>query len=192
MRLLLWDVLSVSTYALLRFYIGPEHAWPIVAVLCGICALNRDLDIHELVSVVYILRYACRTDSIDGAAALCAWIVVGIVSACAHTERYTTMDHVFRRACLFCTAILSIMVRYPWNTDASMSVCRLLIYTLYTRHTVGVLKHDTWDAAVQCVWFLAVPYYAYFVLVFPLGKAAYDQVIVRQSRITRSVYHDMV
>lgn len=173
MTLVLWDVLSVATYTMLRFYIGAEHAWPVVAVLCSICALKRDLEIHELVSVVYMLRYACRTDSIAGTAAWCACIAVGMASAFAHTDTYAALDYVIRRASLFCTAVLSIMLRYAWNTDPLESVFRLTVYTLYTRYLVSTLKYDPWDAAVQCIWLLSVPIYAYSILLMPFAQNAY-------------------
>lgn len=169
MRPNLYDVLSVVTYALLRFYIGAEHAWPVVALMCAVCAADRDMDIHEVVSAVYMLRFACRTDSITGTPAYCACLVAGALSLGSSATGYTDLSHVYRRVCLFVAVVLSVMVRYPWNADAHMSVCRLLAYTLCTRYMVGSLGRDPWDAAVQCMWLLALPMYTYALIMYPVG-----------------------
>ena len=169
MTVTLWDVLSVVTYAMLRFYIGPEHAWPVVTVLCAVCYADRDIDINELLSAAYMLRFACHTELIERAPAYFACLVAGSVCLAAHTRAYASLGHVYRRSCLFGVALLSIMVRYPWNTYATTSVFRLIVFTVATRYLVTAKDKDPWDSSLQCMWVLALPMQAYVILLYPVG-----------------------
>jgi len=182
---LLWDVLSVTVHALLHTYIGPVNAWPAVAVLCAVCALDRDLDIHELVSAVYMLRYSCSTTSVSGPTAYVVCVLVTAGSAAAHMKAYMTLPHTFRRPCLFALVLASVMLRYPWNVDPMVSVLHLVLYTVVTRHRVSSLRQDSWDAAVQSIWILAAPIYACAILIIPLSKFMWD-VVYSQRLIGRT------
>lgn len=175
MSLELWDVLSVTTHALLHLVIGQSHAWPIVAVMCAVCALDRDLEIHEIVAALYILRFSCNTVVLDGIVAYVPCLITAGVSAYAHLEAYLALGHVYRRAALFVTVVLAVMTRYTWNTTPEMSIGRLVVYTMLTRRARAILKQDSWDSSVQCVAVLCVPFYLLVVpVVWPVATALMD------------------
>ena len=169
MALELWDVLSVTTHALLHLAIGQSHAWPIVAVLCAVCALDRDLEIHEIVAVIYMLRFSCNTVVLDGIIAYVPCLITAAVSAYAHLEAYLSLHHKYRRAALFVTAVMAVMTRYTWNTTPEVSIGRLVVYTLLTRRARAILQQDSWDSAVQCIAVLCVPLY---LLIVPVAWPA--------------------
>jgi len=170
----LWDVFSITFHALLHLYIGPVNAWPAVALLCAVCAVDRDLDIHEMVAAVYILRFACSTTRVDGATAyvVCALVTIGSLSA--HMPAYATLPHTYRRPVLFALVICAVMLRYPWNTDPIISVLRLIMYTAVTRYSVSVQKQDSWDAAARSIWMLSLPFYLCALMLIPIGKQLLD------------------
>ena len=175
MEVILWDVLSVTAHALLHLYIGPEHAWMTLAVLCSICAIDRDLEMHEFVAAVYMLRYACRTIQVEGLFAYMSCFVVLIISCWAHSEAFLTLHHVYRRGAVYAAVMLSVMIRYSWNFDPFVSVGRLLVYTVITRRSVTFLSQDTWDSAVQCMWIFAAPvYFLYAGVAWPVLVAAHS------------------
>jgi len=174
MSAVLWDVLSITVHSLLHLYVGPVNAWPAVALLCAVCAVDRDLDIHEMVSAVYILRFACSTTSIDGATAYVVCALVAAGSLCAHMPAYATLPHTGRRPFLFALLISAVMLRYPWNTDPMVSVLHLIMYTAVTRHSVSVQKQDSWDAAARSIWMLALPLYLCALMLIPIGKQLLD------------------
>lgn len=155
----LWDVLSILCHALLHIYIGPDHAWPILAVVCGVSALDRDLDIHEIVAAIYVLRFSCHTIILDTYIAYIPCLLVAAISAYAHLEAYMVLQHTLRRGTLFATVIPAVMIRYTWNSSPAVSILRLVLYTLLTRRARTLLKQDSWDVAVQCMAVLCVPLY---------------------------------
>lgn len=175
MTLVLWDVLSIVSHTLLHVYVGPEHAWPVLAVVCGVCAVDRDLEMHEMVAAVYMLRFACRTAALEGSAAYLSCSLVIFVSLWAHTEAYLTMHYVFRRGVLYTAIVLAVMVRYPWNEDPLASVARLMAYTMLARRSVTGLSQDSWDVATQCIALFTAPLYALYALViWPVAAAVHD------------------
>ena len=175
MKVLLWDVLSVTAHALLHIYVGPQHAWLVLAILCAVCALDRDLDMHEIVAAVYMLRYACRTIEVEGVVAYLTCSVILVVSCWAHSEGFLTLHHISRRGAVYTVVVLAVMIRYPWNADPYMSVARLLFYTVITRRSVTYLLQDTWDSSAQCMWIFAAPVYVLCAgVAWPIVHAAYS------------------
>ena len=175
MKLILWDVLSVTAHSLLHMYIGTEHAWLILAVLCGVCAIDRDLEMHEVVSAIYMLRYACRTVEVDGVVAYMSCAFVLLISCWAHSEAYLTMHHMHRRGTLFAAIVLAVMVRYTWNSNPYVSITRLVAYTIVTRRSVTFLLQDTWDSSAQCIWIFAAPLYLLYAgAMWPVVVSACD------------------
>lgn len=175
MTIELWDVLSVLTHVILHLHVGENHAWPAIAVICGICGLHRDLEIHEVVAAVYVLRFACNTIVLDGVIAYVPCLAVALVSAYAHLDTYMELDYAYRRATLYVTVIMAVMIRYTWNTSAELSIARLIVYTLLTRRARAVLKQDSWDSAVQCIAVLCAPsYFLALPVAWPFMLTAFD------------------
>ena len=154
-----WDVLSVMCHAMLHLFIGSAHAWPVVALTCGASALHRDLDIHELVAAIYMLRFACNTITLVDHIAFVPCMLVAVVSSVAHLDAYTCASYYIRRATLFAAVIPAVMIRYTWNSTPYGSILRLLVYTVISRHSRTQLQIDSWDVAVQCLALLCVPLY---------------------------------
>ena len=175
MMFVLWDVLSVTAHTLLHLYIGPEHAWLLLAVLCGVCALDRDLEMHEIVAAIYMLRFACQTVEANGIGAYLSCILVLCVSCWAHTEAFLTLHHMYRRGATYAVIILAVMIRYPWNFDPYVSIGRLVVYTVITRRYVTYLSQDTWDSSAQSIWIFSAPLYVLYAgILWPFLVAAYN------------------
>ena len=165
----------MTAHTLLHLYIGPEHAWLTLAALCGVCAVDRDLEMHEFVAAIYMLRYACRTIQAEGMFAYMACTVVLMLACWSHSEAFLTLHHVYRRGAVYAAVMLSVMIRYPWNFDPYVSVGRLLVYTVITRRSVTYLSQDTWDSAVQCMWIFSAPLYVLYAgVAWPVLVATYS------------------
>lgn len=160
-----WDVAAVLTYAILRTYTGIEHAWEIVVLLGFACCLDRDMEIHEAIQALYMLRFSCHTIEIDSAPAYTLCLLVTIMSLCSQTERYQMQGHMVRRAFVGAATFFAVLVKYEWNSSPLLSVVRLLFYVCTTRISVSDAGMDSWDAALQSLWLFVVPIYFYLFVI---------------------------
>jgi len=175
-----WDVAATVAYALLRIYIGIDHAWPIVVLLALSCSLDRDMQLHEMVQGLYMLRYTCNSVHLKGSPAYIMCVLAVGLSIWARSTRYQRYGHVVRRAVVSTSIFLAVLVRYDWNMDPVLSVIRLAAYVAATRVSVTHYKLDSWDAALQAMWLFVVPIYAYVLVVF--------QILVQYGTTSRSLH----
>lgn len=161
-----WDVAALATYLLLHVYGGIDHAWEIVAVLGFACSLDRDMHIHELIAAAYMVRNSCHTVQFSGSVGYIMCVLVVSASMCAQTARYQQQGHMVRRAAVGTATFLSVLVQYDWNINSPFSVVRLFAFVATTRLAVSEYDMDSWDAAVQAIWLLIVPAYAYVLVAF--------------------------
>lgn len=159
-----WDVAALLTYAMLRMYSGLDHAWEIVTALSFACSLDRDMSIHELIQGFYMVRYSCHTVQLGGSVGYIMCVLVAGVSMCAQTDRYQQQGHIIRRATVGTATLLAVLVRYDWNSNPAFSVVRLAVFIVTTRISVSDYDMDSWDAALQAIWLLVVPAYAYILV----------------------------
>lgn len=170
-----WDVAATITYAILRVYAGADYASVIVAALAFICSLDRDMCIHEFIQAFYMVRYSCGTIQVGGSVACILCVCTVCMSLWAQTERYQQQGHIVRRASVGVATFAAVLVRYDWNGNAFFSVCRLVAYTVTTRISVFDYDMDSWDAAIQSMWLLVVPAYAYALVLVQIVAKYYKQ-----------------
>ena len=161
----LWDVASVTTYGIIRMYVGVRHAWPIVVTVALACSLDRDMEFHEMVHMLYMLRKTCGSVHLHGSVGYMMCTVLLSVCIWSRSLNYASRGHVIRRATVSVAIFLSILVHYDWNDNHLFSVARLLVYIVLTRASLcSPNTFDTWDVAVQNMWLFVVPSYAYLFL----------------------------
>jgi hypothetical protein len=152
-----WDVLSVVVQTLLHYHVGAEYAWAVVFSLVSLCCVDRDLEVHEMLAAVFMLRSACASMLVRGDSAwvMAALVVLGCASSCTHG--YLKLSHVFRRPFTCTLAASSVVLRYEWNVNPAVSVLHLALFNLITRYKTVYRAIDSWDAAAQSLWLLALP-----------------------------------
>lgn len=160
-----WDVAALLTYAFLRTHAGIEHAWEIVIVVAFGCCLDRDMEIHECIAALYMLRYSCHTIQLDSALSYILCVVVTTMSYCARLEHYQLQKHQVRRTAVGIATFLAVLVKYKWNENHVFSIVRLTFFVCTTRLSVSDYSMDSWDAALQSLWLFVVPIYFYSFLV---------------------------
>ena len=130
------------------------------------CSLDRDMDMHEMVQALYMLRYTCNTVVLAGNTGYLMCVLVVGISMWARSARYQRYGHIVRRATVASAIFLAVLVRYEWNADPMFSVVRLAVFVVTTRVSVTTYSMDSWDAALQAIWLFVVPAYAYLMVVF--------------------------
>jgi len=152
-----WDVLSVVVQVLLHYHSGAQYAWAAVFLLVSMCCVNRDLEVHEMFAAVFMLRSACSSLLVsgNGAGVMAAFVI--FCSVGAHAGSYLAMPHVFRRPLTCTLAASSVMLRYEWNVSPAVAVLHLALFNLITRYKIVYRAIDSWDAAAQSMYLLALP-----------------------------------
>jgi hypothetical protein len=152
-----WDVLSVVVQVLLHYQVGPQFAWAAVFLLVSLCSVDRDMAVHEMFAAVFMLRSACDSLIVRGYA---AWVMAALVvcgSVGARADSYLTQPHMFRRPFSCTMAACSVMLRYQWNVTPAVAVMHLALFNAISRCRIVYRAMDSWDAAAQSLWILALP-----------------------------------
>ena len=162
-----WDVLVVASWLVMQLVLDSRYTWPVVVVAGCICMRTRDLEVHECMVAMYMLRHTCGAMH-----APTAWLSTPVVAlgAWARLKQYQCLAPLTRRACVLASAVLCLVLLHS-VTDAPWTACvRVVLYVATTRHSC-LHRADTWDAVAQSVWLLCVPSYALGLVVFQLNDA---------------------
>jgi len=183
-----WDVLSVVVQVLLHYQAGAQYAWAAVFLLVSLCCVDRDMEVHEMFAAVFMLRSACDSLVVRGNA---AWVMAALVifgSAGAHAGSYLGLPHVFRRPFSCTLAASSVMLRYEWNVSPAVAVLHLALFNLISRYKIVYRAIDSWDAAAQSLWLLALPTSACAIGFLLMLVEARDAIAVPGARGTQRSY----
>lgn len=161
----LWDVLVTMCWLLLVVYVDVKYAWPCVVAIACICMRTRDLQAHECLLALYMLRHACgamRSPS--------EWMSVPILAlgVCARFNVYLELSALQRRFYTIVAVYICLALLHSTEDKHYVAVLRLVSYTVLTRYAVCGTT-DTWDAIAQCVWILCCPAVALVLLVLQVN-----------------------
>lgn len=162
-----WDVLVVASWLVMQLVLDTRYTWPVVIATACICMRTRDLDAHEGMMAMYMLRHTCGAMH-----APTAWLSapVLLLGAWSRLKQYQCLDPLTRRACVLASAMLCLVLLHS-VADAPWVACvRAVLYVATTRHAC-LHRADSWDAVAQSVWLLCVPPYALGLVVFQLNDA---------------------
>lgn len=154
-----WDVLCITTSALLHAVLGMQHALLAVVFICGIDALDRDLVINEVTAALYLLQHTCGTVQLPTVPGYFAALLTIALSLWSRSSTYLRLGHVERRGCLLLSYFSSVLIYYPWHDGSLASVVRLAMFVLSTRYGIVKGSIDPWDISVQYMWIFVVPVY---------------------------------
>jgi len=154
-----WDVLCITTSALLHAVLGMQHALLAVVFICGIDALDRDLAINEVTAALYLLQRTCGTVQLPTVPGYFAALLTCGLSLWSRSSTYLRLGHVQRRGCLLLSYFSSVLIYYPWYDGSLASVVRLTMFVISTRYGIVKGSIDPWDISVQYMWIFVVPVY---------------------------------
>ena len=146
----LWDVLVLAVWTVLLLCIDVRFVWPCVVASACVCMRSRDLQAHECLAALYMLRHTCGAPRSPTAWLACPILALGVW---ARFDSYLKQPAMTRRlytllAVFLCLTLLHSTADLHW-----IAITRLLAYTLMTRY--GVFNGmDTWDTIAQCAWIL--------------------------------------
>ena len=98
----LWDVLVIAMWTSMQLVMGVRFTWPIVVVISCVCMRNRDLEIHECVAALYMLRHTCGAVAVPTSWLAVPVLVLGVLSRFTF---YRERDALERRLYVLCSFI---------------------------------------------------------------------------------------
>jgi len=157
----LWDVLVVSTWTVMVFFLDVHYVWPCIVASVCVCMRRRDLDVHEGLLAMYMLRHACGATRAPTPWLAAPVVGLGVIS---RFGVYLGLESMARRLYTLLGIFLCLALLHSTADNQWVSFARLVLYTGTTRHAVfhGM---DSWDAAAQSVWLLCCPPYALIMIV---------------------------
>jgi hypothetical protein len=161
----LWDVLVVSAWAAMVFYLDVRYVWPCIVASACVCMRSRDLDVHEGLLAMFMMRHACGAMRAPTPWLSAPVIAVGVWS---RFGSYLGLDPMARRLYTLLGVFVCLALLHSTADAAWVSFMRLLLYTGATRHAV-FHSMDSWDAVAQSMWLLCSPPYALCLVVIQLN-----------------------
>jgi hypothetical protein len=157
----LWDVLVVSAWASMVFYLDVRYVWPCIVASACVCMRSRDLEVHEALLAMFMMRHACGAMRAPTPWLSAPVIAVGIWS---RFGSYLGRDPMTRRLYTLLSIFICLALLHSTADKSWVSFIRLLLYTCTTRQAV-FNSMDSWDASAQSMWLLCCPPYALFLIV---------------------------
>ena len=179
----LWDVLMVSSWLAMQLVLGVRYTWPVIVVSACVCMRDRDLEAHECIIALYMLRHTCGAIH-----APTIWLAIpaAVLGCWSRFNSYRVMDPLQRRVYVLVASAICLLLLHR-TSDASWTSCtRVVLYVATTRHAV-LNQADPWDAVAQSIWLLCVPSYS-MVLVAAQLNDALGLYPVRKLKPTSSVW----
>jgi len=150
-----WDVLVISAWAGMQYTCDLHYVWPIVIALSCYCMHDRDMELHESVAAMYMLRHTCG--AMHSPNDFLCFPVVALACA-ARFKSYLGAAVLLRRRCVLLSAVLCLALLHRSTDTPWIAVARLVMYVGTTRH--AILHHvDPYDCVAQSMWMLCVPVY---------------------------------
>lgn len=157
----LWDVLVVSAWTVMLFFLDVRYVWPCLVASACVCMRSRDLDVHEAVLAMFMMRHTC-----GAMRAPTVWLSVPIIAVggWSRFESYLDLAPMARRLYTLMGVFICLALLHSTADPSWVSFMRLVLYTGTTRHAV-FHKMDSWDAVAQSMWLLCCPPYALLLVV---------------------------
>lgn len=182
--LVLWDVLTISAWLIMQLVLGVRYTWPVVVLSSCTCMRNRDLEAHECIIALYMLRHTC-----GAIPAPTMWLAIPsvLLGVWARFNSYCTMEVLHRRICVLTGAAICLLLLHHTADVPWVSCTRVVLYVATTRHAV-LNNADPWDAVAQSIWLLCVPAFVLVIVVVQLNDVLGMYGVSRTKYVTSSVW----
>ena len=173
-----YDVLVISGWVAMQVTHDMHYVWLLVVCTGCYCMHDRDLSVHEVLALLYLLRHTCGALHSPTAFLAVPVVALGVLSRFKMYLSATVL--VRRRAVLFFAAVCLTLLHE--TADAYwVAIARVILYIFTTRHAT-VHDVDPFDAVAQSMWILCAPSYALLLVVLQIN----DMLAVYPMRRRRS------
>lgn len=151
----------------MQLVLDTRYTWPMVVVAACISMRTRDLEAHECVVALYMLRHTCGAMQSPT-----AWLCLPVMAlgTWSRLKQYQCLPPLTRRACVLAASTLCLVLLHT-VTDAPWTACARVVLYVGTTRQACVNRSDSWDAVAQSMWLLSVPSYALYLVIFQLNDA---------------------